>query len=104
MTFDPDAVADRSCVRFTMHLPEGPHRVAISSKALVEFYGADMNPGSLLDSYRANFRTIHAVAQQLAARTLDNGILITGDDLSTAGGVLPERSTKTPAPNAAGSA
>ena len=91
MTFDPDAVVEPSCVRFTMHLPEGPRRVAISSKALMEFYGADMVPASLLDSYRANFRTIHAVAQQLATRTLDNGILVTAADLATAGGALPER-------------
>lgn len=91
MTFDPNAVVERSSVRFTMHLPEGSHRVAISAEALVEFYGADMDSASLLDSYRANFRTIHAVAQQLATRTSDNDVLVTGADLATAGGTLPDR-------------
>ncbi|WP_459617517.1 hypothetical protein [Bordetella sp. 2513F-2] len=85
MSYDPDAVADRTCVRFTMHFPDGPRQAAISAKALVEYYGADMNEASLIDSYRANFRTIHAVAQQLGARTLDNGILVTEADLAHAG-------------------
>jgi len=86
MSYDQDAVVDRTCVRFTMHFPDGPRQAAISAKALVEYFGADSNEASLLDSYRANFRTIHAVAQQMEARTLDNGILITEADLEAAGG------------------
>lgn len=86
MTYDNEAVADRTCVRFTMHFPDGPRQAAVSAKALVEYFGADNSEASLLESYRANFRVIHAVAQQLDARTLDNGIIITEADLETAGG------------------
>lgn len=89
MSYDPNAEVDHACVRFSMHFPDGLRHAAISANALVEFYGADMTQASLLNSYRANFRTIHAVAQQLGAqadrRTLDNGILITRADLAAAG-------------------
>jgi len=89
MSYDPNAEVDHACVRFSMHFPDGLRHAAISANALVEFYGADMTQAGLLNSYRANFRTIHAVAQQLGAqadrRTLDNGILITRADLAAAG-------------------
>jgi hypothetical protein len=86
MSYDPDAVFDQTCVRFTLHFPDGTRKsAAISAKALVEYFGAGMNEESMLESYRANFRTIHAVAQQTQTRTLDGGILIGGEDLAHSG-------------------
>ena len=82
MSFDKNAVFDKTCVRFTMHCPDGPRNAAISAKALVEFFGADMTEEGLLGSYRSNFKAIHAVAGQMDATTLDRGILVTEADLS----------------------
>jgi hypothetical protein len=84
MSFDQNAVFDKTCVRFTMPRADGDCSAAVSAKALVEHFGADMNEQSLLDTYRENFKTIHTVARRLDATTLDRGVLVTEADLVAA--------------------
>jgi hypothetical protein len=81
MNFDPQAKADTACVRFNMAYPDGDTDAAISAKALVEYFGADMAPDSLVKSYRKNFRAIHAAAQQKGQPTSDGRVLVTAADL-----------------------
>ncbi|ANN68673.1 hypothetical protein [Bordetella bronchialis] len=90
MSFDPDARAEGGDVRFTMHFPEGLRTVRVSGAALREYFGADDSDARLLDAYRANFRSIHAVAQQVgAARAGD--IMVTSADLRAADHAGQER-------------
>ena len=84
MNFDKNAVFDRTCVRFSMTSPDGERSAAISAKALVEFFGAEMNEDSLLKSYRVNAKMIHTVAERMGAETLDKGILVTDSALEAA--------------------
>lgn len=83
MSFDPQARADTACVRFNMDFPDGETDAAISAKALVEYFGADMAPESLVKSYRKNYRAIHAAAQQKGQPTSDGRVLVTAADLES---------------------
>lgn len=85
MTFDQNAVVDKTCVRFSLPLDDGETSAAISAKALVEYFGAEMNDASLLQSYQAHASTIHQVAARQGASTLDKGVLVTGSCLEAAG-------------------
>ncbi len=99
MSFDPEARADVTCVRFTMHFPQGSGTAAISARALVECFGAEMTPEGLLQSYRANFRAIHAAVRRQGQRTSDGGILVTASDLEAAERAnIPERRRLKPRP------
>lgn len=92
MSFDPDARVDGGDVRFTMHFPDGMRPARITGGALAEYFGADGSQDRLLEAYRANFRAIHAVAQQLgAARAGD--ITVTSADLHAAGQATPPRNS-----------
>lgn len=82
MDYDPNAVADKTCVRFTMKLRDRECPAAVSSKALVECFGAEMSEAGLIDSYRKHSSVIHDAVRQRAAQTLDNGFLLTGADLA----------------------
>lgn len=64
MTFDATARPDADGVHFRMHFPDGPGEARVTAQALKEYFGAAGSPDTLLESYRANFRAIHAVAQQ----------------------------------------
>lgn len=81
MSFDPEAKAEVTCVRFKMDFPDGENTAAISARALVEGFGAEMNAQSLLECYRKNFREIHATARQRGVQTSDGGVLVTADAL-----------------------
>ncbi|WP_420225425.1 hypothetical protein [Pigmentiphaga litoralis] len=81
MQFDPQAKADTACVRFNMAYPDGETDAAISAKALVEYFGAAMDPDSLVTSYRKNFRAIHSAARQKGQPTSDGRVLVTAADL-----------------------
>jgi len=84
MSFDPDARVDGGDVRFSMHFPDGERTARITGRALAEYFGVDLNGSRMLDAYRANFRAIHAVAQQLgAARTGE--VVVDSADLRAAG-------------------
>lgn len=85
MNFDQNAVFDKTCVRFSLPIGDEVRSAAISAKALVEYFGAEMNEQSLLRSYRKHARTIHRVAEKQGAQTLDKGILVTGGCLEAAG-------------------
>ncbi len=82
MDYDPDAVAEKTCVRFTLKDAKRAYPAAISSKALVECFGAEMTEAGLIATYRANSRLIHQVARSQAGATLDKGLLLTGADLA----------------------
>ncbi|AOB29936.1 hypothetical protein AKI39_03380 [Bordetella sp. H567] len=84
MSFDPDARIDGGDVRFTMHFPDGMRTVRIRGDALAEYFGADSGGSRMLEAYRANFRAIHALAQQLGAAHAGD-VTITADDLRAAG-------------------
>ena len=84
MDYDPNAVAEKTCVRFTMKLSNRDYPAAISSKALVECFGAEMSEQGLIASYRENSSAIHEAVQQRAGTTLDKGFLLTGADLAEA--------------------
>ncbi|MEI2417555.1 DUF1488 family protein [Orrella sp. JC864] len=82
MDYDPNAVAEKTCVRFTLRDAKRSYPAAISSKALVECFGAEMSEAGLIASYRANSEAIHRAARQRAGTTLDKGLLLTGADLA----------------------
>ena len=58
--------------------------MAVTAKALIEHCGADNSESGLLQSYRAHWPRIHAVARQLAPSTLDGGVRVTASDLANA--------------------
>ncbi|GAA4336349.1 hypothetical protein GCM10023144_30590 [Pigmentiphaga soli] len=82
MSFDPEAKAEPTCVRFRIRLPDGGmNTAAVSARALVECFGAEMNADSLLDCYRKHFRAIHATACERGEPASDGGVLVTASSL-----------------------
>jgi hypothetical protein len=81
MTFDATARPDADGVSFRMHFPDGPGEARVTAQALKEYFGAAASPEGLLESYRANFRAIHAVAQQKAVGDGQSGITVETGDL-----------------------
>lgn len=67
MSFDPGAQVDDRGVIFRMHFPDRDGTAVVTADTLKRYFGASDDAGTLLDAYRANFRTIHAVAQQQEA-------------------------------------
>lgn len=84
MSFDPDARVDGGDVRFSMHFPDGKRAARITGGALVEYFGADRDDSRMLEAYRANFRAIHAVAQQLGVAQAGD-VVVDSRDLRAAG-------------------
>jgi len=81
MTFDVTARPDAEGVSFRMHFPDGPGDARVTALALKEYFGASGSPDTLLEAYRANFRAIHAVAQQKALRGGQAGVTVETGDL-----------------------
>jgi hypothetical protein len=81
MTFDTTAHPDAEGVRFRMHFPDGPGKARVTAQALMEYFGATESPDALLASYRANFRAIHAVAQQKTADDTQSEVTVDTADL-----------------------
>lgn len=81
MTFDVTARPDEGGVSFRMHFPDGPGEARVTAQALQEYFGAAGSPDGLLEAYRANFRAIHAVAQQKVVRDGHVGVTVETSDL-----------------------
>ena len=81
MTFDVTARPDDEGVSFRMHFPDGPGDARVTVQALREYFGAAGSPDALLEAYRANFRAIHAVAQQKAVRDGQVGVTVESSEL-----------------------
>jgi hypothetical protein len=84
MSFDPYAHVESGDLRYAMHFPDGVRAVRVTRDALCEYFGADGTPARMLDAYRANFRTIHAVAQ-LVGSGCAGEVTVTSADLAAAG-------------------
>jgi len=82
MTFDVTARPDAEGVSFRMHFPDGPGEARVTAQALMDYFGAAASPDALLESYRANFRAIHAVAQQKAVRDGLSGVVVETADMN----------------------
>jgi len=81
MTFDATARSDAEGVRFRMHFPDGPGEARVTAQALIEYFGAGHSPDALLESYRANFRAIHAIAQQQTVVASQSEVTVDTADL-----------------------
>jgi hypothetical protein len=81
MSFDPNARVSGDGIVFHMHFPDTTGTACVTGQALREFFGADVDPGTWLDAYRANFRAIHAVAQQKEYATTERPVMVTPTDL-----------------------
>lgn len=68
MSHDVNAHIEDAAVQFSMHGPERPLAVRISSRALQRYFGAGPERDTWLPAYVANFRVIHAVAQLKAGQ------------------------------------
>jgi len=64
MSFDPNAKVDAQGVWFCMHFPDTAGTAVVTGDTLKTFFGADDDPATWVDTYRAHFRMIHAAAQQ----------------------------------------
>lgn len=84
MSFDPNAKVSDDGIVFHMHFPDKAGTARVTGQALKEFFGADTDPGTWLDAYRANFRAIHAVAQQKEYATTERPVTVTPADLHAA--------------------
>ena len=84
MSFDPNASVTSDGVVFNMHFPDTTATACVSGQALIEFFGADADTKTWLDAYQANFRSIHAVAQQKEYATTERPVLVMPADLKAA--------------------
>ena len=81
MSFDPNAKVSNDGIVFNMHFPDTTGQACVSGQALMEFFGADADTSTWLDAYQANFRSIHAVAQQKEYATTERPVTVTPADL-----------------------
>jgi len=81
MSFDPGASVVGDAVHFHMHFVDGPGPAAVSVQALQQYFGADATEETLLAAYRANYRSIHAVAQQRHANGATRPVRVDAADL-----------------------